>query len=160
MRKPGEDLQNPTYHGPKARIWEVDSSGRDEISVQDVASLGIWLIEAPMASSLWNYYAATLVHLHDIPGASPVTYKRPGATHEYVMGTINPEADNTVDPNDIKTFKMLEPPDLHEQLILPSNERALEVVRFAMQQCVDGSLSPNIEGCRADWVKFLRDQEA
>lgn len=158
-RQPGEDLQNPDYYGPMGRAWEVSSAGRDEISVQDVSSLGIWLIEAPNANRLWNYYAATLVYLRDIPGAPPVKLKREKATHEFVMGTIDPEVDNTVDPSDIKTFKMLTPPDLHEQLTLPSDERALEVVRLAVQNCVDGQLSPDAINYRPEWTSFFRSHE-
>lgn len=157
-RKPGEDLQNPDYQGATGRAWEVSGAGRDEVSVEQTASLGIWLIEAPMANPLWSHYAATLFHLHDIPGA-PAAIRRQGATHELWIGTVDPEVENTIDPSDIRTFKMLSPPDLQEQLILPSNARAVEVVRLAIQMCVDGRLSPDAENHRQDWVSFFRSQE-
>ena len=159
-RKPGEDLQNPDYSGAAGRAWEV-SGGRDDISVENTASLGIWFIEAPFANQLWSHYFATLVHMYDIPGATPVKLKRQGATHEYVMGTIDPAAEDTIDPSEIRTFKcnMLTPPDLQDQLILPSNARALEVVRLGIQQCVDGQLSADAENHRQDWVEFFRSQE-
>lgn len=159
VRRPGEDLQNPDFHGTHGRAWEVTGVGRDEVRVEHTASLGIWLVEAPMANPLWSHYAATRFHLHDIPGAKPVNLRREGATHELVMGTVDPEVENTIDPSDIRTFKMLSPPDLQEQLVLPSNTRALEVVRFAIQCCVDGRLSPDTENHRQDWVSFFRSQE-
>lgn len=147
--------------GAAGRAWEMTSIGKDDISVENTASLGIWLIEAPLVNPLWSHYFATLVHLYDIPGAPPVKFKRPGATHEFVMGTIDPSAEDTIDPSDIKTFKgnMLTPPDLQDQLILPSNVRALEVVRLAIQQCVDGHLSADAENHRRDWANFFRSQE-
>jgi hypothetical protein len=160
-RKPGEDLQNPDYSGAAGRAWEVSSAGKENISVEDIASLGIWLIEAPLANPLWSHYFATLVHLHDIPGSKPIKFTRQGATHEYVMGTIDPAAENIIDPSDVRTFKgnMLTPADLRAQLILPSNERAVEVVRFAIQSCVDGQLSPDSENHRLAWDNFFRSQE-
>jgi len=158
-REPGEDLQNPDYQGARGRAWEVTGAGRDEVRVEHTASLGIWLIEAPMANPLWSYYAATLFHLQGIPGAPPVNFRRQGATHEFWIGTVDPEVENTIDPSDIRTFKMLSPPDLQEQLILPSNTRALEAVRLAMQRCVDGQLSADVENHRQDWVSFFRSQE-
>ncbi|HEU5121489.1 MAG TPA: hypothetical protein VFT59_01480 [Candidatus Saccharimonadales bacterium] len=158
-RKPGEDLQNPDYQGTTGRAWEVTGFGRDEIDVGHTASLGIWLIEAPMVNPLWSHYAATLFHLQDIPGAPPVKFRRQGATHEFWIGTVDPEVENTIDPSDIRTFKMLSPPDLQDQFILPSNARALEVVRLAIQQCVDGQLSPDAENHRQEWIDFFRSQE-
>jgi len=158
-RKRGEALQNPDYQGATGRAWEVSGAGRTE-RVEQTASLGIWLIEAPTANPLlrWPYYAATLFHLHDIPG-SPVNFRREGATHEFVMGTVDPAVENTIDPSDIRTFKMLSPPDLQEQLILPSNARAVEVARLAIQMCVDGRLSPDAENHRREWIGFFRSQE-
>lgn len=156
-RKPGEDLQNPDYQGATGRAWEVSSAGRTE-RVEQTASLGIWLIEAPMVNPLWSHYAATLFHLHDIPGA-PATIRRQGATHEFWIGTVNPEVKNTIDPSDIRTFKMLSPPDLQQQLILPSNARAVEVVKLAIQMCVDGRLSPDAKDHRQEWIGFFRSQE-
>ncbi|SRR6266540_5887924 len=160
-RHPGEDLQNPDYSGPAGRAWEVSSAGRDDISVENTSSLGIWLIEAPFANPLWSHYFATLVHLYGIPGAAPVKFKRQGATHEYVMGTIDPSAEDTIDPSDIRTFKgnMLTPVDLRAQLTLPSNERAVEVVRFAIQSCVDGQLSADAVNHHQDWDNFFISQE-
>lgn len=157
-RKPGEDLQNPDYQGATGRAWEVSGAGRVE-RVEQTAGLGIWLIEAPMVNPLWIHYAATLFHLQDIPGAPPVNFRREGATHEFVMGTVDPAVENTIDPSDIRTFKMLTPPDLQEQLILPSNARAVEVVRLAIQMCVDGRLSPDAKDHRQEWIGFFRSQE-
>ena len=81
-RQPGEDLQHPNYQGTTGRAWEVSGADRDEVRVEQTASLGIWLIETPMVNPLWSHYAATLFHLHDIPGA-PATIRRQGATHEF-----------------------------------------------------------------------------
>lgn len=112
-----------------------------------------------MVNSLWSHYAATLFHLQDIPGAQPVNFRREGATHEFVIGTVDPAVENTIDPSDIRTFKMLFPPDLQEQLILSSNARAVEVIRLAIQMCVDGRLSPDAENHRREWAEFFRSQE-
>lgn len=158
-RKPSEDLKNPDYQSATGRAWEVSGAGRDEVRVEQTASLGIWLIEAPMANPLWSHYAATLLHLHDIQGAAPAVIRRQGATHELWIGTVDPKVENTIDPSDIRTFKMLTPPDLQEQLILPSNARAVEVARLAIQMCVDGRLSPDAENHRQAWIGFFKSQE-
>ena len=111
-----------------------------------------------MVNPLWSHYAVTLFHLYDIPGA-PAAIRRQGASHELWVATVDPAVENTIDPSDIRTFRMLTPPDLQEQLILPSNARALEVARLAIQMCVDGQLSADAENHRRDWISFFRSHE-
>ncbi|HEX8762746.1 MAG TPA: hypothetical protein VF733_03210 [Candidatus Saccharimonadales bacterium] len=138
------------------RAWEVDITELKRTNPNSAAFLGTWLIEAPYANPLFNYYAPTLVHLRDIPGSPPVIYNRQGATHEFVMGTLNPDADDSVDPADFHSLMPMSA-DMQEQLILPSDERALEVVGLAIQACLDGRLP--LGGRCGHWNEFFREQE-
>lgn len=157
-RQRGEDLHNPDFAGEYGRAWEVLVDPDKFERVEQSASLGTWLIEAPYAHPAWNYHGVALMHLRDIPGAGPAVIIRPGATHELWVHALDPTYENHVDPTDITTLHTLEPPDTVEQLILPSDERAIEVARLAVQKCVTGELVPDSD-FRADWQQFLRAQE-
>ncbi|SRR6266568_118144 len=157
-RKPGEDLQNPDFSGEKGRAWDLSGLRREGIDITKTAALGGWLIEAIEAHPLWNYHLATLIHLRDIPGVPPANKKRPGATHQFVMLALNPDTENQIDLEDASTLHPLRDPDVVDELVIPHDERAIEVVKLAVQNCVDGVLIPDSD-YRAEWVNFFRTQE-
>lgn len=48
----------------------------------------------------------------------------------------------------------MSPPDIEQELVLPSDERAIEVLGLAVQACVDGDLNPN-KAFHQQWNDFL-----
>lgn len=156
-RKPGEDLYNPDYLGQVGRVWELDVDP-DRTRPEHAAAIGGWLIEAPWAVPAWNYHVASLVHLRDIPGTKPAVITVDGASHELTMWSLDPQYEDQIDPQDTSTLKhVLTPIDMAEQFVSPSDQRALEVVRFAIQKCVDGELIPDTD-FRSEWREFLLSQ--
>lgn len=81
-----------------------------------------------------------------------------GATHEFALSKIRPEFEDIADPADIRTLKAKSPPDIEQELILPSDERVLEVLGLAVQACVDGELNPN-KAHQQQWSEFLMSHE-
>ena len=122
------------------------------------AVLGVFLIEAPLAQPRWNCYFATVLHLRDIPGAPPLTNIREGATHEFGLGRIKRQYEDTADPDDIRTLNAVGSLDMNQELILPSDERALEVGSLAVQACLNGELHPS-RAHRQAWSNFLLSHE-
>lgn len=151
VRNKGEDLHNPDFSGAEGRAWNVNVA---DVPPQFATVLGLWLIEAPFARQEYNSHLAMLMQLKDVPGAPPVEYKRAGATHEFGLGRLDPALEDTADPADPRSLKILGLPDRVEQLIFPSDRRALEVVSLAVQNCVDGVLNLNEVG-HQNWVDFL-----
>lgn len=154
MRQCGEDLHNPDFSGKAGRAWELDMATITAISP---ANLGIWLIEAPYAHPYFNYYAPTLVHLDEVPGLPPAALVREGATHEFVMGALDPATEDTVDPRDHTTLRTLKIAHVQEQLVLPSHDHAREVAKRAIQAVINGSLPAADPGDH--WGAFFRQQE-
>lgn len=162
-RQSGEDLQNPNYTGSIGRAWNVSFSNfstEEPDTEQTSTALGLWLIEAPFVHAAWSYHAADIVHLRDVSGLPPAILQRPGATHEFTMHALDPKFENFYDPSDIETLHnhLLVPVDVHEQLVLPSDQRALDVARTAIQKCVDGELLPDSDYRRA-WGRYFREAE-
>lgn len=158
-RNRGEDLQNPDYTGPEGRAWNVNiGDSRMDMPMGATAILGAFLIEAPMAQSRWSSYVATVLHLRDIPEAPPIKNIREGATHEFALGRIKPAFEDNADPANFRTLNVISPPDIEQELILPSDERALEVAGLAVQACVNGELNPG-GAYRQEWSDFLMSHE-
>lgn len=148
------ELLNPDYIGQAGRAWELDVKFEGR-TIEQSAALGGWLIEAPFALPAWNYHVASLIHLRPTPPAKDPVISRPGSTHELMMWALDPRLEEEIDPQDIKTMRhILQPIDFSEQFIARNDERALKVVRFAIQKCVDGELLPDTDG-RRGWIDFL-----
>jgi hypothetical protein len=153
------ELLNPDYIGGAGRAWELPNRFEGQTTEQLSATLGGWLIEAPFALPAWNYHVASLVHLRDMPGSAPAVIRLPGATHELMMWALDPRFEDEIDPTDVNSMRhVLQPFDFEEQFKAQADERALEVVRFAIQKCVDGELVPDTDG-RAGWRDFLNSHE-
>lgn len=159
VRNRGEDLQNPDYTGAAGRAWNIDfGDSRMDMPLGANAVLAACLIEVPFAHPRWNSYMAAVIHLRPIPGAPPLECLRENATHEFSLSRVRPEFEDIADPADIRTIKAKSPPDIEQELILPSDERVLEVLGLAAQACVGGTLNPNKE-YRQQWTDFLLSHE-
>lgn len=157
-RRPGEDLQNPDFVGGAGRAWDLSGLVHENVTVEHTASLGGWLIEMPFATPLLNYHIAGLTHLRDIPGSPPAIKGRPDATHEFAMYSLAPDHKSRIDPSDASTLRDFVGQDMVEWLKFPTDERALTIVKFAIQKCVEGELIP-AKDSRKDWAEFFRSEE-
>ena len=158
-RGPGEDLRNPDFSGSIGRAWEVELTPEGLSRPEQSSALGMWLIEAPFVVPAWSYHGAALIHLRDIPGGDPPMINRDGATHEFHMLPLDPKFEDFYDPSDITCLQHpITSPDISEQLIVPSDEIALEIAKTAIQKCVEGELLPDSD-YRSQWHSFFRSAE-
>lgn len=73
--------------GPCGQALKLDTSGMAN-NEETVCS---WLISAPVFHPMWSQYALLVVRLRDLPGWPPPHRQFPGATHELLVVTLNPE---------------------------------------------------------------------
>lgn len=157
-REPGEGLRGPDFIGQAGRAWDLSGLLHDEMTVEHTASLGGWLIEVSLVPPNFDYHVAGLIHLRDIPGSPPPVKGRPDATHEFAMYALAYDDHNQIDPSDAATQRNFAGQDMVEWLAFPTDTRALQVVRFAIQMCVDGELPP-VRGYRHSWADYFQSQE-
>lgn len=55
------------------------------------AALAAWLIYAPWAHPLWQYYQLAVVHLRHIDGVKPAVLRTPDAAHELMVVALDPQ---------------------------------------------------------------------
>lgn len=155
-RSRGEDLHKPDFSGGVGRAWEIE---KIDDEVNNPALLGGWLIEAPLFAPLWNYHIGLLIHLRDEPYTVPPVIERPGASYEYTLYSLDPKYEDTYDPRNMESLDhIMFPADIEEQLIFPSDNRALYVARLAIQKCVHGALMPD-KVYENDWRAFFKVHE-
>ena len=154
-RKRGSDLHDADYAGPAARAWTVTDP---DLGRPPSSAVGIWLIEATSAHLVWNYRLVSIAHLREHRDLPQPVLTREGATHELVIVSLDPDHDNTVDPTDLTTMKILTPVDVAQQLVLPDDNAAFTLGTLAVQLCVEGRLVPDSD-FRTTWQRWLLHQE-
>ena len=119
------------------------------------AHIGTWLLHCPGQSPAWEHYMLSAVHLRPIPGESkPATIKVPGATHEFLVLALNPERTPTPDN---PPWPHLTPANVVEQVELPDDAAAAELLALCAQAVVDGVLpaEPPLAGQVEPWRTVL-----
>lgn len=120
------------------------------------ATLCAYLITAPTFHPLWSQYVLCVVTLAPMPGLPPAVLKFPGATHELLVVSLNPEAGH-------RTVANLSEPDMQLSHLLPFNiveqfeATDTEMQSLAWLLCravVDGRLTPET----ADAPTLIRGQ--
>ena len=140
-------LPPPTLTGPRTRAWRYDIT----ISFDGIppgtphATIVQWLIEAPWAHPMWHSYFLSLVHLRPVLGSTHETlFYLNGATHEVTLMAVDPEWEPTsLTSNPLAHCLM--PMNYAGQFIEPTDQSAEARVRAAVQDVVDGVLSPDTD---------------
>ena len=122
-----------------------------------------WLITAPVFHPAWSQYLLTVVRLRDdVPGFPPPKRQFPGATHEVLVITLNPEHGPYRADLCHRYAKgglpFLTPVNIAHQ-IEGTDEEAAELARWAAWGVVSGHLEPEssngAERIRAGWKSSL-----
>lgn len=109
-------------------------------------TLVMWLLDAPQAHPFWTQYLLSVVMLDDHPDFPPANKHFPEATHELFVFALNPD----YGPHDEETLKpfmekgslpILQPINVVQQF-KATGEQMKKLVRCAVQDVVDGKLSP------------------
>jgi hypothetical protein len=144
---------DPTLRGKLGDAWllDVDTITRRRGMVDDprrFVSLPSWICSASYAHPAWSHYWITGLALRDHPGVTPAKINLEGATHEVMVYALSPDHPYTVD--DFPRF--LTPANFHGQFIEPSDDAAAARVQQAVQDVIDGVLSPDTD-FRRYWVQ-------
>lgn len=114
------------------------------------ASVAAWFLTCPGQSSAWDSYLLGVVHLRELNGRA-AHISAPGATHELLLVALNPEHSPVRD--DPRTWGFLLPHNVCEQVQLPDDQAARQLVDACAQLVVDGLLfaEPPLSGQREPW---------
>lgn len=137
-------------------LCELEPTDKPDVS----ATVAAWFLQCPGQSPAWQHYHLAIIHLRPIPGVKPATIKRQGATHEVMLAAMDP--DRVPQPDDIRTWRWLEPLNFVGQLELPSDDDAKVVLEILARGVADGFLwaEPPLSGQREPWESQLRQLEA
>lgn len=128
----------------------------DEHDVPDTtATVASWFLDCPGQSPAWRHYALSIVHLRPIEGVRSATVTVPQATHEVLLVAMNPKVD--VRPDDPMTWQFLTPVNVCEQVQLPDDKAAADLLELAARSVVDGILpaEPMLAASREPWRTVL-----
>lgn len=121
------------------------------------AHIAGWIINGPY-HPFWRWWNLSIVHLRDIPGVEPAHVQFPGATHEVIIATINPERCSKPDIDALERgtvqLPFLSPMDLVHQVILVSDEQAAELAELMINAILSGDYSPDSD-FRGRWKSIL-----
>lgn len=120
------------------------------------SGVGLWFLYCPGQSPAWDCYQLSCVHLRPIVGESqPPRIAIPHATHEILLYAYDPDKNPT--PEDPKTWRMLTPVNVCEQIQVPSDADAKDLLKLAAQNVVDGRLpaEPLLAGQKEPWHTVL-----
>ncbi len=142
-----------TVVGPAGWAGRVEL---DDVVGDAVATVAFWFIHAPGQSPAWDKYGLGVVHLRDVPGQSrPPVRRFPSMTHEVLLVAYDPQRDpQATDP---ESWSPLHPVNLCEQVALPGDAAAAELLDLCARAVVAGVLwaEAPLAGQREPWRSAL-----
>jgi hypothetical protein len=83
----------PDIEGEGGSVWRLNIvSPEARQRPEQHALVGLWLLHAPHAHILWEYYVVHLIHLRDIEGVQSAHRNTPKMEYQVDVFTLNPEA--------------------------------------------------------------------
>lgn len=141
--------------GPAGLAIEVHHELEDGDPIDFAGTVAQWFLDCPGQSPAWRHYRLGVVHLRPIPGGRPPVVNVPGATHEVLLYACDPSAYPR--PDDPGTWRALHPLNVVEQVELPGDEAARDLLRRAAGGVVVGLLpaEPPLAGAVEPWRTTL-----
>lgn len=143
-----------TLTGPAGTAVEIILG--DPANPDQAATVAAWFLTCPAQSPAWDHYMLAVVHLRDVPGQTrPANIRIPHATHEILVAALDPDAHPTAD--DTTTWQFLLPINVSEQLELPDDAAAIDLLELAARAVLDGRLwaEPPLSGQVEPWRTAL-----
>jgi hypothetical protein len=149
----------PTMTGPFGRAWHVDLSallakmGRDPAHDAGIVA---WLVEAPRAHPAWHSYVLFIMHLRLIEGVKDAVIYLPGATHEFELWALSPNAkrQDILDTGKWARWR-LESINFAAQIIATDDEAKGRLTASVMD-ILNGTISPDTDDIRV-WARVWGD---
>lgn len=139
--------------GPAGTAVEVIATEHDVPDWQ--ASVAVWFLDCPGQSPAWRHYSLAAVHLRPIEGVKPAVVTVAGATHEVLLVALDPKTEPT--PTGLGSWRMLHPVNVCEQITVPDDAHAAELLFMCAKAVVAGVLpaEPALAGAREPWHTSL-----
>ena len=157
MSSPSWTHSHPgTCAGPAGTAWKIDVAKLVHQVPDTKATLAVWLVWCPGAHPFWHWWLISVIHLRPLEGVRPAFIREPGATHEVIVASLDP--DHPIpDPRAfrIEDIRFLTPIDVMEQFQVASDVEAEEICALAVRACCDGRLSPD-QDFRSLWHATLK----
>jgi hypothetical protein len=149
----GEPITGPA--GTATPVFPFVVHDPDEEPPEDTGSVATWILECPGQSPAWSHYQLAIVHLRPLPNGPPAQLRAPDMTHEVVVAALDP--DLHPDPADVETWVRLFPINVTEQVKLPGDDEARDLLAEAARKVVEGVLpaEPALSGQREPWLSWL-----
>ena len=114
-----------------ARGWRIDlvSANRQSGKPDTSATLAQWLVNGPF-HPLWSYWIVACIHLRPIDGVPQAKVSVPGATHEFLIISLESapgSPEHRPDPDDLSTWHILQPADCVHQEIGLTDQQAADI---------------------------------
>jgi len=119
------------------------------------ATLATWFLRCPGQSPAWDSYLLSIIHLRDLPGVPPAHVRVPGATHEVMLFALDPQPDPQ--PGKPNSWRFLHPQNVMEQVQLPDDQAAVELLAKCTEAVLAGVLpaEPPLSGAVEPWRTAL-----
>lgn len=114
-----------------------------------------WLIHAPGAHPFWSQYLLLLYDLLTPTEASPKIYL-PGATHEFLLFSVNPDEHYSQETTIKDSIGVLDPPNHGYQFRAEDNLEAQARLSMVVNMIITGELNPDSDA-RAAWDALFHD---
>jgi hypothetical protein len=123
-------------------------------------TLATYLLESKHFHPHWSRRLLSVIHLRPVPGVQEPVIRVPGATHEIMIASLDPEfyADHATLPP-ASGFRILSPLDVAEQFIVPADQFAMRLLRIGVEACCTGISSPDSDH-RYSWHMAIRETAA
>lgn len=82
----GSISRPPTYQGSGGKVWTMNMQ---QITQRSDASVGVWLLYSTV-NPMFDYYAAALLHLREIPGFQTPVRLTPEMAYEFYIFALDP----------------------------------------------------------------------
>lgn len=143
------------------RVWTGRAGTATEIiidgggTIDQQATLAMWLLDCPLQSPAWDHYLISIVHLRPIDGQTkPAVIRVPHASHELLIVALSVQPGETKPTADDPTsWRPLTPINLAEQFEVPSDALAVHLLEAAIAAVLAGTLwaEPPLSGQVEPW---------
>jgi hypothetical protein len=147
----------PWRQSSHTQIWNVTDGARrfGTDNPADDASIAVWFVHAPWMHPFWSWHYVAVIHLRDLPGQSKSpTRVLDGATHEFIVLSVDPDTPPDMKVLDFERVKYLKPADVVQQFIASNDAEALQQIEEGLVMVVDGRMTLDSDG-RSAWRLFL-----
>jgi hypothetical protein len=146
----------PTWSGTAGKAWRVEMPPLGQREKPDYdATLDMAIVNVSGAHAFWDHWAMSVIHLWPIDGVKSATITTPGATHEFMILSLNPEEPLpglVCDAN--WRLRWLTPIDVVQQFTAKDDAVAQQIFELAVNSIVDGIASPD-QDWRPWWKRAI-----